>query len=260
MNEFLKTGMILALGWLSCSCASRKDIVYFQGKPGPESPGAVESYEIRIQKDDLLGITVNSKDPELALPFNMPLVAYQAGKGEQLNSTPQLQGYLVDTEGNIDFPLLGTLPVAGLTRLELTNLIKEQLHEKNYLVDPVVNVKLLNYKVAVMGEVTHPGTYSISSDRVSLLDALSMAGDLTIYGKRNNIKIIREENGVRKIAEVDLRDHSLFTSPYFYLQQNDVVYVSPNKSRVGQSSYNSNLPLLVSSLSILISAILVFVK
>lgn len=257
-----KSGIFVLMAWivLASSCATSKDIVYLQDTNVYPSSGIGQNYEIKIQKDDLLGITVNSKDPELALPFNLPTIAYQAGKGEQLTTAQQLQGYLVDSEGNIDFPLLGNLHVAGMTRLELTNLLKKRLTDGNYLSDPVVNVKLLNYKIAVMGEVTKPGTYPINSDRVSILDALSMAGDLTIYGKREDIKIIREENGIRTVAVVDLKSSDLFASPYFYLQQNDVVYVSPNKSRVGQSTYNSNLPLLVSCLSVLISAILVFVK
>lgn len=257
-----KSGTVILLIWivLASSCATSKDIVYFQDGDRYPSTEISESYEIKIQKDDLLGITVNSKDPELALPFNLPTIAYQAGKGEQLTTAQQLQGYLVDSEGNIDFPLLGSLHVEGMTRLELTNLLKQKLIRGDFLADPVINIKLLNYKIAVMGEVTKPGTYPINSDRVSILDALSMAGDLTIYGKRGDIKVIREENGTRNIATVDLKSGDLFSSPYFYLQQNDVVYVSPNKSRVGQSTYNSNLPLLVSCLSVLISAILVFVK
>lgn len=246
---------------LAGGCASSKDVVYLQdGGAGAQPSEIGQTYEVRLQKDDLLGIVVNSKDPELALPFNLPTVAYQAGKADQLTSAQQLQGYLVDSEGNIDFPLLGTLHVEGLTRLELTGLLKEKLIGGGYLPDPVVNVKLMNYKIAVLGEVGRPGTYTIGSDRVSLLDALSMAGDLTIYGRRSDVKIIREENGKRSVATIDLKSAGLFDSPYFYLQQNDVVYVSPNKSRAQQSSYNSNLPLLVSSLSILVSAILVFVK
>lgn len=252
------SGILLFL--FMSACATRKDIVYFQDETPFTATSIDSGYAVRIQKDDLLGITVNSKDPELAVPFNLPLIAYQAGKGEQLSNTPQLQGYLVDAEGNIEFPLLGQMHVEGLSRLELTKRIKEQLIAKDFLMDPVVNVKLLNYKIAVLGEVARPGTYTINSDRISVLDALSMAGDLTIYGKRDRVKIIREENGKRTIETIDLRSNDLFSSPYFYLQQNDVIYVSPNKSRIGQSTYNSNLPLLVSCLSVLISAILVFVK
>lgn len=242
------------------SCASPKDIVYFQDGSNYASKEIAQSFNVKIQEDDLLAITVNNKNPELALPFNLPTIAYQAGKGEQLTTAQQMQGYLVDSEGNIDFPVLGTIHVEGMTRLELTRLVKKRLIEGDYMKDPVVSVKLLNYKVSVMGEVNKPGSFEIKSDRITILEALSLAGDLSIYGKRNNVMVIREENGVRNVVHLNLKSGEIFDSPYFYLQQNDVVYVAPNKSRVGQSTYNSNLPLLVSSLSILTTVVLFFFK
>ena len=251
-------GILLLL--VIASCASPKDIVYFQDSKNYASKEIEQSFKVKMQVDDLLAITVNNKNPELTLPFNLPTVAYQAGSGAQLSGVQQLQGYLVDTEGNIDFPILGVIHVAGMTRMELTNLIKKRLIAGDYMKDPVVSVKLLNYKISVMGEVNNPGSFTINSDRITVLEALSLAGDLSIYGKRDRVMVIREENGVRQITQLNLKSAEVFNSPYYYLQQNDVVYVEPNNSKVGQSTYNSNLPLLVSSLSILTTVLLFFFK
>ena len=146
----------------------------------------------------------------------------------------------MDSNGNIDFPVLGEIQVAGLTRWELSQKIKQMLSEQNLLKDAVVTVEFMNLKVAVIGEVNSPNTYDITNDKFTLLDALSMAGDLTIYGRRDNVSVIREENGERTIYRVDLRSVDLFSSPAYYLQQNDVVYVEPNKVRAGQSTINEN--------------------
>ena len=245
---------------LISSCATRRDIVYFQDAEDYVPEKITQSFQVKIQTDDLLSITVNSKNPELALPFNLPTIAYQAGKADQLTSAQQMQAYQVNADGAIDFPILGTIHVLGLTRMELTDLVKKKLIDGGYMDDPVVSVKLLNYKVSVLGEVTKPGTIDVNSDRITVLEAISKAGDMTIYGKRGTVLVIREENGVREVAKLNLKSVELFKSPYFYLQQNDVVYVEPNKSKIGQSTYNSNLPLLISSLSILTTIVLVFVK
>jgi polysaccharide export outer membrane protein len=205
-------------------------------------------YEMIINQDDLLAIMVNSKDPELALPFNMPLVTYQLGS--QTSGQQRILGYLVDKEGYIDFPILGKLAVAGLSRMQLTNLIKEQLMKDDLIKDPIVTIQFLNFKVSVMGEVARPGSFTINSDRVTLLEALSMAGDLTIYGKRDRVAVIREANGKRTILFHDLRSADVFESPCYYLQQNDIVYVEPNKARAEQSEINQN-----NSVSVWLSAI-----
>ena len=252
--------ILLSLLLLISSCATRRDIVYFQDAADYVPEKITQSFQVKIQTDDLLSITVNSKNPELALPFNLPTIAYQAGKADQLSSSQQMQSYQVNADGVIDFPILGTIQVLGLTRMELTDLVKKKLIDGGYMDDPVVSVKLMNYKVSVLGEVTRPGMIDVNSDRITVLEAISKAGDLTIYGKRGTVLVIREENGVREVAKLNLKSVELFKSPYFYLQQNDVVYVEPNKSKIGQSTYNSNLPLLISSLSILTTIVLVFVK
>ena len=178
----------------------------------------------------------------------MPVVTYQIGT----QNTPQQRvlGYLVDKNGEIDFPILGKLQVAGLTRLELTELIKQKLIEEDLIKDPIVTVQFLNFKVSVMGEVSRPGSFTINSDRITLLEALSMAGDLTIYGRRDRVAVIRETDGKRTILFHDLRSSDIFLSPCYYLQQNDIVYVEPNKAKAGQREINSN-----TSMSVWLSAV-----
>ena len=240
--------MLLSWVILFSACNSTKEVVYLQDVVPLKQQDIERKYEVFIHEDDLLSIMVNSKDPELALPFNMPLVTYQIGSespGQQ-----RVLGYLVDTNGDIDFPILGKIHVAGLSRLELRDLIKEKLISGDYIKDPVVTVQFLNYKVSVMGEVARPGSFTITGDRITLLEALSMAGDLTIYGRRDRVAVIREENGKRTILFHDLRSSEIFTSPCYYLQQNDIVYVEPNKAKAGQSDINQN-----NSVSVWLSAV-----
>lgn len=240
--------MLLSWVILFSACNSTKEVVYLQDVVPLKQQDIERKYEVFIHEDDLLSIMVNSKDPELALPFNMPLVTYQISSespGQQ-----RVLGYLVDTNGDIDFPILGKIHVAGLSRLELRDLIKEKLISGDYIKDPVVTVQFLNYKVSVMGEVARPGSFTITGDRITLLEALSMAGDLTIYGRRDRVAVIREENGKRTILFHDLRSSEIFTSPCYYLQQNDIVYVEPNKAKAGQRDINQN-----NSVSVWLSAV-----
>lgn len=238
---FLFAGLLL-------SCGSPKNVVYLQDVQPLKQQAVNSQYEVIVHPDDLLAIMVNSKDPELALPFNMPMVSYQLGS--QSAAQQRVLGYLVDKEGNIDFPILGKLAVAGLSRMQMTNLIKERLINEDLIKDPIVTIQFLNFKVSVMGEVMHPGSFTINSDRITLLEALSMAGDLTIHGKRDRVAVIRESNGKRTVLFHDLRSAEIFESPCYYLQQNDIVYVEPNKARAGQSEINQN-----NSVSVWLSAI-----
>jgi polysaccharide export outer membrane protein len=245
---------------LLVSCGSPKNVVYLQDVEPLKQQSIEHPYEMIIHQDDLLAIMVNSKDPELAMPFNMPMVSYQLGS----LSTPQQRvlGYLVDKEGNIDFPILGKLKVSGLTRMQLTGLIKNRLISEDLIKDPIITVQFLNFKVSVMGEVSRPGSFTINSDRVTLLEALSMAGDLTIYGKRDRVAVIREVGDKRTILFHDLRSADVFESPCYYLQQNDIVYVEPNKARAGQSEINQNnsVGVWLSAISILTSVIALIVN
>jgi polysaccharide export outer membrane protein len=190
--------------------------------------------ELTIQPQDMLSIVVSSKEPELALPFNLPLISYQ-GAGDTYTQQ-RILGYVVDTEGNIDFPILGNLHVEGFTRNRLAQLIKEKIIAEGYIKDPIVTIQFMNFRIIVNGEVTRPGTYEIKGDHITLFEALSMAGDLTIYGRRDNVKVIREKNGNRTVHEVDLRTANIFDSPVYYLQQNDIIYVTPNRYRSNQTN------------------------
>lgn len=258
-SHTLLIGLLISSLTLLFSCASPEKVLYLQDIPDHLQQEIVQNYEVIIHQDDLLAIMVNSINPELALPFNMPMISYQIGKdsyGQQ-----RVLGYLVDPQGEIDFPILGKIKAEGLTRAELTHRIKQKLIKEDLIKDPIVTVQFLNYKISVMGEVSRPGSFNISGDRITLLEALSMAGDLTIYGKRDRVAVIRETDGQRSIQYHDLRSSKIFNSPYYYLQQNDIVYVEPNKAKIGQSEINQNnsISTWVSIMSLLTSmAVLIF--
>ncbi len=236
------------------SCASRKDIVYFQNIDGLASKEKPNTYEIKIQPDDLLMIIVSADDPETAVPFNLGSVsASSSSKQGSKQGSESLQSYLVDVNGVIDFPILGKLKVGGLSRSEVLEMI--QLKIAKYIKNPIVNLRLMNFKVSVQGEVTAPGTYPVSSDRITLIEAIGMAHELTVYGKRDNILIIRELNGVKSYNRVDIRRADFINSPFYYLTQNDVVYVEPNKVRVNASAVGPNTTIMISVTSILIGLI-----
>lgn len=204
-----------------------------------------------IHPDDLLSIVVSCDDLESAVPFNTPMI----GLGKEVTSSSQQipRGYLVDKMGEIDFPVLGKLKVEGISRNELAEMLKEKL--SLYLKNPIVTIQFQNFKVTVLGEVKNPGCYQVSSERVSLLDALGMAGDLQINGKRKNVLIMREQGNEKIFARVDLTSSDYINTPFFYLQQNDVVYVEPNKGRIAGGNAGTFLPYVLSSLSTLIAVI-----
>lgn len=219
------------------SCGTVKDIAYFQNKVVNE-PEAIDKHAgIVIQAKDMLSIVVSSRNPELVAMFNLPVVSYQAGS-EVVNTgyNQRLMGYVVDNDGFIDFPVLGPIKVVGLTRWELSELIKNKLLNDGLLTDAVVTVEFMNFKVSVIGEVNAPGTYSLQNDKVTILQAISLARDLTIFGQRENVCVIREREGERIIYEINLCDVSMFNSPAYYLQQNDVVYVQPSEVKARQST------------------------
>lgn len=257
-------GVVAGLFILS-SCAPVKDIAYFQNKVINDPEKIDKHAGIVIQPKDMLSIVVSSRNPELVAMFNLPVISYQAGS-EVVNSSYQqrLMGYVVDNEGMIDFPVLGPIKVDGLTRWELSELIKKKLISGAYLSDAVVTVEFMNFKVSVIGEVNSPGTYTIQGDKVTILQAISLARDLTIFGLRENVSVIRERDGERVIYEVNLCDVSMFNSPAYYLQQNDVVYVEPNAKKARQSTIDDkNLRLTsiaVSSASVLLSLVTLIVN
>ena len=250
---------ILCLSILTfASCGSVKDIAYFQNKIVNE-PEAIDKHAgIVIQPKDMLSIVVSSRNPELVAMFNLPVVSYQAGS-EIVSSgyNQRLMGYVVDNEGMIDFPVLGPINVSGLTRWELSELIKSKLLDGGLLADAVVTVEFMNFKVSVIGEVNNPGTFTIEGDKVTVLQAISLARDLTIFGERENVTVIRERDGQRTMYEINLCDVSMFQSPAYYLQQNDVVYVQPSKVKARQSTTDDKAlrmtSIFVSSGSLLVS-------
>jgi polysaccharide export outer membrane protein len=226
---------------LLSSCNTSKKVLYLQDVVVNRPATIEKSLEITIRPKDLIMIAVSSKDATLAALFNLPLSSYQVGYGElSTNRYNQVLGYTVDSKGNIDFPVLGNLSVAGLSRKQLSLMIKERLIKENLLKDPVVTVDFMNLKINVLGEVKNPGSIPVDKDRITLLEAISRAGDLTIYGKRDGVYVIREVDDTRTTFKVDLRSANLFASPAYYLQQNDVIYVEPNDVRAGQSTINEN--------------------
>lgn len=235
-NKNILFALFLAL-MAMVSCSTVKDIAYFQNKVVNE-PEAIDRHAgIVIQPKDMLSIVVSSRNPELVAMFNLPVISYQAGSEIVAGAGQQrLMGYVVDNDGYIDFPVLGPVKVAGLTRWELAELIKKKLLDEGLLTDAVVTVEFMNFKVSVIGEVNSPGTYTLQNDKVTILQAISLARDLTIFGQRENVCVIREREGERVIYEINLCDVSMFNSPAYYLQQNDVVYVQPSEVKARQST------------------------
>lgn len=249
---FRKIILLLAVVLLA-GCTSYKSVPYLQNSDQINLESAsFQPYDARIMPKDLLTITVNTTDPKASAPFNLTV---QTSNAQITNVTSQaaLQQYLVDNFGNINFPVLGSLHLGGLTKNQAETLITERLGA--YLKEtPVVTVRMVNYKISVMGEVAKPGTFTVSNEKINVLEALAMAGDLTIYGVRDNVKLIREdEQGRRNIHTLNLNDANLILSPYYYMQQNDILYVTPNKAKAKNSDIGSSTTLWFSATSIMVS-------
>ena len=202
--------LLVLLAFVLAGCSAYKQVPYLQASEFLDTSSQnTPLYDARIMPKDLLTITVNTTDPETAAPFNLTVATAVSNQNRSLTSQPVLQQYLVDNNGNIDFPVLGTLHIGGLTKSEAENLIREKL--KTYITEaPIVNVRMANYKISVMGEVTKPGTFVITNEKVNLFEALAMAGDMTIYGQRDNVKLIRENaQGHREIIPLNMNDASI---------------------------------------------------
>ncbi len=255
LHKFLA---VLALVSMAISCAPVKNIAYFQDK-AVNSPEKIDMHGgIVIQPKDMISIVVSCRNPELATMFNLPVISYQAGSEiVSAGGQQRLMGYVVDNDGFIDFPILGKLSVIGMTRWQLSETIKDMLSDKGYVNDAVVTVEFMNFKVSVIGEVARPGTYTVEGDKVNVLQALSLAGDLTIFGKRENVTVIREQDGKRVFYNVDLCSAEMFKSPGYNLQQNDIIYVEPSEVRARQSTVDDKgmrmTSILISSGSLLVS-------
>ena len=247
MNKFQKFFVFLVIISLA-SCASRKDLAYLQNADSMQNLESFYSFEPTLKVDDLLSIIVSAETPEVTIPFNLPQIQgnYQIG-----NNQNGIKTYLIDAEGFIDFPVVGSIQLAGLSRREAVDKLTDAV--AIYIINPSINLRILNYKVSIIGEVARPGNYQLQSERITLLEALSMAGDLTIYGKRDNILIIREVEGKKSFNRVDITSADFINSPYYYLTQNDQIVVEPNKARMNASVVGPNITLFISALSVLVS-------
>jgi polysaccharide export outer membrane protein len=241
---------LLVLTLLATACVSKKDIIYFQNDEIDQSKVS-NSYKTIIKPDDLLQITITALDTEAVRPFNLAAVTYSTSSNSAIGVAQQ-QNYLVDSNGEIDFPVIGKLKVGGLSREEFIAMLKQKL-DPDYIKNPNINVRLSNFKVSILGDVRLPGTYTIPNERITILEALALAGDLNISAERRDILVQREEDGKKVEYNVNLLSKNIFTSPIYYLQQNDVVYVKPNYARIQSASANSNTSLFISIAGVLIS-------
>jgi polysaccharide biosynthesis/export protein len=235
--RFSKIIILITIVLLS-SCASRKDVIYFQDELITNAIANENlDFELLFKTDDLLTINVSALDPEVASPFNLAAVSTSTSVIDA-RGTLTMQTYLIDANGNIEFPVLGTLKLGGLSRSEANLFLKEKLVE--YIKDPIVNIRLANFTITILGEVNIPGTYTIQDEKISLSEAIGYAGDLTIYGNRKSVFLIRELAGQKRFSKFDLTSINVVNHPYYYLIQNDVIYVEPNNARVRSASYTEN--------------------
>lgn len=254
MKRFLLL-VAVATTLLLTACNSQKRVWYLQDATEFSPEQIAQQGEIRIQPFDRLTIVVNSKDPELAVPFNAA-TSYNALTpiaSSSISSSNSLQVRTVDEKGMLEMPVIGTLKVADLTRSELSQLIAQKIIEGGYINDPTVNVQFSDMKISVLGEVVRPGSYALTHDKVTIFDALAMAGDMTIYGQRNDVMVYREIDGVRHIEYLDLTSKNIFESPAFYIRQNDAIYVKPNKYKAQSGEINQNRSFYISIVSTLVS-------
>ncbi len=245
----------LCVTLLLISCrSSKQNLSYFENVEGIQS-GTIPSsdFEIKIQPDDELNITVSSVVPEATASYNLPQTNPALRSSLNLTTQMQNQTYVVDKNGDINFPILGKVKVEGLSVTELADLLRKKISVD--VEDPHIRVELVNFKVNVLGEVKKPGAIAVSRQKYSVLDAIAESGDLTEFGLRENVLLIRDENGVKKYQRLNLNDINILSSPYFYLQQNDVLYVEPNKIRKDNSKYNQNNAFKISVVSTIVSAV-----
>jgi polysaccharide export outer membrane protein len=247
---------ITTLAFLLTACASREKMVYLVDIDNKQTD-VTQNYEPKLQPDDVLSIIVNSNAPELVAKFNPGLVSFQ-NTSERGSGVQRLQSYLIDGQGEIVFPVIGSIKLGGLTTTEATTKLTEAL--KPHVVDATINLRLMNFKVTVQGEVARPGTFTVESERITLFQALSLAGDIALYGKRDNILIIREIDGKRTYNRVDVTKPDFMESEFYYLAPNDVVYVEPNKIRVNSSAVGPNLTFALSALSLLTTIVVIIIS
>jgi len=250
--------LLISLGALLLlnSCATTKNIQYFQSPEDSVIENTPVAFGATIQSGDLLFINISATEAEAALPFNLyetPILSTGGAISKPIS-------YLVDDEGTINFPVLGPLQVAGLTTKQLIQQLETDLIETENITNPIINIRFANFRVSVLGEVNSPGTFLVSNERISIIEALALAGDLTIYGQRTNVQLIRIEDGKKVFIPIDLTKKDLFSSPYYNLKQNDIIYVTPNKTRVNAAAIGPNTGVIMSSASLLITILALILK
>ena len=250
INKLNTYFLLLSVALILSSCGNSKDVVYFQDVDLMHISKSINSYNPSIKADDMLTISVSALDQDVIRPFNLPVVSFVDQTGTVGREVQQ--NYLVDSNGNIDFPVLGTIKLTGLNRIQATTLLKDML--KEYVINPIVVLRIVNFKITVMGEVARPGRFIIPNERITILEALGLAGDLTIQAKRDNILVVREKNGKKTYIRVDLTSEDVFNSSVYYLEQNDVIYVQPNNSRIKSSTISASTNATLSVVSILVTA------
>ena len=250
-----KAGLLVIL-FVFYSCSTKKDVLFFQNKSNLNAPISYQAP--KIQANDILSILVSTLQPELAIPYNV--IQQNSNTVNAQIETLKIQGYLVSPEGTINFPVLGTLLVAGKTSQELEAFLKITLEQGNHLISPTINVRVVNGKVTILGEVASPGTYGFTEQNISVLQALGLAGDLTIRGKRKEILLIREESGQRSYTTLDLTQTNWFDSPYYYVRPNDVLVINPNTARVKNAGFVSEPATLLGMASVILSMIVLLTR
>lgn len=242
--------MLIAL--IVTSCSAPKKVAYFQTKLGTTSP--TTNKEIIIKPKDILSISVVSSNNDASRIFNLITPQSTGVQSFTLSSQPTLQTYLVESDGTIEFPTLGNITAAGLSRTELEKLIFQKIKSNFSQEMPIITISITNFSISVLGEVVRPGKFYVPNERITILDAISQAGDLTLYGKRENVQVLRENaDGVKQFITLNLNDQNIITSPAYYLEQNDIVYIEPNKVRKRSAGIGSAETLSISVLSTLIS-------
>lgn len=242
---------------LFSSCVSKKDIIYFQNDEIDQSKVS-NNYTTIFKPDDLLQITVSAEELKAVIPFNLPAVTYSASTSAVVG-TPKQQSYLVDSKGEIDFPVLGKIKIGGLSREEAIQFFKEKL-DPTFVKDPSINIRITNFKISILGDVKNPGMFNIPNERITFLEALALAGDINISGRRDQIKVTREVDGQKKKFLIDMKSNLLYTSPVYYLQQNDIIYVEPNYAKIQSASSNSNTSLFISITGLLLTIVSILIR
>lgn len=243
-------GIAVCGAFLLSSCSNAKSATYFNNISSRSFRTDVEQLEPIIQKNDLLSINVTSVNAEATVLFNQQ-TEDAAQMANSAGGSSSVSGYLIDQEGFLNFPILGKIMAAGRSKKELRDEITTRLIDEKLLIDPIVDIRYLNYKISVLGEVKNPSVLTIPNEKISLLEALGQVGDITIYGRRDNVTLIREENGIKRIRELDLTTSEIFNSPFYYLQSNDIIYVQPNRGRIaGASEIKTWIPVILSAISL----------